>query len=160
MSASRATALCGTPERIGLYIGFRSSCTTLRLRVICMSCTHATTGAASTLHTLGSELDLRTWLTCFQRVATSTRAGWSTREGRSLRSLLKRSGGDMCRTAKPMAPWHWLASSTYRKELFRQCFAALHGSSHHDRTRLANSLRRRGQWIDQNITKTYRSHSA
>jgi hypothetical protein len=32
--------------------------------------------------------------------------------------------------------------------------------SHHDRTRMANSLRRRGQWIDQHITKTYRSHTA
>jgi hypothetical protein len=27
---------------------------------------------------------------------------------------------------------------------------------HHDRTLLANSLRRRGQWIDQGITKTFR----
>lgn len=32
--------------------------------------------------------------------------------------------------------------------------------SHHDRPRLANSLRRRGQWIDQRIIKTYRSHAA
>ena len=32
--------------------------------------------------------------------------------------------------------------------------------SHHDRTRIANALRRRGQWINQGITKTYRIKDA